>query len=83
MAAGVPVVGSDRGLEGLEVDGESTPLRALRANCVQEYIQAIRKLFEQPTLRSQLAANGRALIEKEYTWTTAGERYEQILMGNE
>ncbi len=41
MAAGVPVVGSDRGLEGLAID---VPLRALRANQPTEYISAISQL---------------------------------------
>lgn len=79
MAAGVPVVGSDRGLEGLAVDGDNTPLRALRANHVQEYISAITRLFEDPQLRAKLSQNGRLLIEDEYTWDRAGQCYEQAL----
>ena len=82
MAAGVPVVASDRGLEGLEVDGENVPLRALRANSVQEYVAAIANLLENPPLRSQLAINGRALIEQRYTWGSAGKLYEQIVTGD-
>ncbi|MBD1900491.1 glycosyltransferase family 4 protein [Trichocoleus sp. DQ-A3] len=80
MAAGVPVVGSDRGLEGLAVDGESVPLRALRANRVKEYVDAIAKLFEDADLREQLSKNARSLIETEYTWESAGSRYEQVLL---
>lgn len=81
MAAGVPVVGSDRGLEGLEVDGE--PLRALRANTVEEYITAIARLFENPDLRADIAKNARILIEKEFSWESAGERYERVLVGED
>lgn len=76
MAAGVPVVASDRGLEGLAIDH---PPRALRANSVTEYVDAIRQLFENPQLRQQLSQNGRSLIETEYTWERAGQRYEQVL----
>ncbi|MGB7442388.1 MAG: glycosyltransferase family 4 protein [Coleofasciculaceae cyanobacterium] len=79
MAAGVPVVGSDRGLEGLAVDGNSTPVRAMRANQVQEYVAAISRLFEEPQLREKLSGNGRDLIEREYTWERAGQCYEQVL----
>lgn len=78
MAAGVPVVGSDRGLEGLAVDGKE-PLRALRANEPVEYIDAISQLFEDAALREQLSRNARSLIENEYTWERAGTRYEQVL----
>lgn len=81
MAAGVPVVGSDRGLEGLTVDGAGVPLRALRANRVNEYVEAIARVFEDALAREQLSQNGRSLIEQEYTWERAGERYEQILSG--
>jgi len=81
MAAGVPVVGSDRGLEGLAVDGPGVPLRALRANQIEEYVTAIGRLLEAPGLRAELAANGRALIESEYTWEQAGRRYEAVLAG--
>lgn len=80
MAAGVPVVASDRGLEGLAVDGPNHPHRALRANSVAEYVEAISRLFEHPNLRHQLSQNGRLLIETEYTWERAGELYEQVLL---
>ena len=79
MAAGIPVVASDRGLEGLAVDGPSVPLRALRANTVDEYAEAIRRLFESSELRQTLSENGRAFIEKEYTWAIAGQQYEKVL----
>jgi polysaccharide biosynthesis protein PslH len=78
MAAGVPVVASDRGLEGLEVDH---PQRALRANTTEAYVAAIGQLFEQPDLRAQLAQRGRELIESTFTWEQAGAAYEQVLGG--
>ena len=68
MAAGVPVVAGDRGLEKLEVDGAGVPLRALRANTKSEYVYAISKLFENAQLREQLSKNARSLIETQYKW---------------
>jgi len=79
MATGIPLVGSDRGLEGLTVDGEGVPLRALRANRVEEYIAAITRLFEDGQLREQLSRHGREMIESEYTWERAGQRYDRVL----
>ncbi len=79
MAAGVPVVASNSGLEGLAVDGANVPLRALRANTVEEYIAAISRLFEDAQLRQKLSDQARTLIESEYTWERAGQRYEQVL----
>ena len=80
MAAGVPVVGSDRALAGLEVDGASVPLRAMRANTIEEYIYAIGRLFAEPKLRERLSDNGRLLVETEYTWEKVGQKYEQVLL---
>ena len=80
MAMGVPVVGSDRALSGLEVDGASIPLRAMRANTIEEYVYAIGRLFAEPKLREKLSENGRALVENQYTWKKVGQRYEQVLL---
>lgn len=80
MAAGVPVVGSDRALAEFEVDGATVPLRAMRANTLEEYIYAIGRLFSEPKLREKLSENGRSLVENEYTWDKVGEKYEQVLI---
>ncbi|MBW4611901.1 MAG: glycosyltransferase family 4 protein [Desmonostoc vinosum HA7617-LM4] len=79
MAAGVPIVGSDRGLEGLTID-DGKSLRALRANEPAEYVAAISQLFEHPQMRSQLSNNARQLIETEFTWDIAGKHYEQACL---
>jgi polysaccharide biosynthesis protein PslH len=81
IAAGVPVVASDRGLEGLAVDGANVPLRALRANQPTEYVTAVCQLFENPQLRAELSRNGRQLVETQFTWDSAGKRYEEVLTG--
>jgi glycosyltransferase involved in cell wall biosynthesis len=82
MAAGVPIVASDRGLEGLAVDGAGIPLRALRANEPAEYVIAISQLFDHPELRDKLSRNGRQLVETEFTWDIAGQHYEQVCLGS-
>jgi len=80
MAAGIPVVGSDRALEGLKVDGAGVPLRAMRANEIDEYVYAIGRLFSEPKLREKISENGREFVAKEYTWEKMGKRYEQLLL---
>ncbi|MBE9080180.1 glycosyltransferase [Romeria aff. gracilis LEGE 07310] len=79
MACGIPIVASDRGLEGLTVDTADVPLRALRANRVEDYLTAISRLFEAADLRQTLSHNARQMIETEYTWEIAGQRYDQVL----
>ena len=78
MAAGTPVIGSDRAFEGLNVDGDGVPLRALRAGKVEEYVGAIGRLFEDQQLRQELSRNARVFIEEQYTWERAAILYEQI-----
>lgn len=80
MAAGVPVVGSDRALEGLTIDPRQP--QALRANQVSEYITAISQLLDNPSLRAELSENGRRLIEKNYTWPKLSADYEAVLRKN-
>ncbi|MEG3844247.1 glycosyltransferase family 4 protein, partial [Microcoleus sp. herbarium14] len=80
MAAGTPVVASDRGLEGLAVDGGGLqPTRALRANKVQEYVEAITSLFENQQLRQELSLSARSLVETQYTWDIIGRQYDRLL----
>ncbi|MBO9998726.1 MAG: glycosyltransferase [Cyanobacteria bacterium SID2] len=79
MAAGTPVVGSDSGLEGLNVDGEGVPLRALRANRVEEYVRSIERLFEDSQLRETLSQNARSYVETQFTWERAGQLYERAI----
>ncbi|MBW4508129.1 MAG: glycosyltransferase family 4 protein [Scytonematopsis contorta HA4267-MV1] len=80
MAAGVPVIGTDRGLEGLSVDGANVTLKALRANTITEYVKAISQLFDNANLRAELSRNARLMVETEFTWESAGKRYEEVLM---
>jgi glycosyltransferase involved in cell wall biosynthesis len=84
MAAGVPVVGSDRALEGLSPDGNTDERLneiALRANDTDAYIRAITQLFEDPDHRDRLSRQGRTLVEQHYTWGGVGQRYEAVLAG--
>ncbi len=79
MASGVPVVGSDRALEGLKVDGPSAKLSAMRANALEEYIYSIGRLFQQESLRERISQNARALVEKSHNWETIAQQYETVL----
>ena len=79
MAAGCPVVGSDRGLEGIAADGDEVPLRALRANTIDEYIEAISRVFQDADLRAKLSYNAREMIEQDYTWSSLAQVYEQVI----
>ena len=75
QACGTPVIGSDSGAipevidqGGLVVrEGDSTDLA-----------MAIRRLQEQPALRSEMGRIGRQQVEKLYTWKRVSERMRDI-----
>jgi glycosyltransferase involved in cell wall biosynthesis len=71
MAAGVPVISTSIGAEGLEaVDGEDI----LIANTAQETVEAVVRLRTQPELRRTLVDRGLQLVEGRYDWKILAER---------
>lgn len=67
-AAGVPVVSTTLGAEGLPVrSGE----HLLLADSRVEFARAVSELLQDENLRVKLAAAGRRLVEKEFTWESA------------
>jgi glycosyltransferase involved in cell wall biosynthesis len=65
MAAGVPVVATGVGLEGVAaVPGE----HALRAERPADFAAAVLRLLDSPALGVRLAASARALVERQYDW---------------
>lgn len=67
-AAGLPVVSTRVGAEGLPVrDGEDI----LLADSAVAFASAVSRLLACNTLRSQLGRAGRLLLEKEFTWEAA------------
>ena len=70
MAAGVPVISTTIGAEGLAVEpGENI----LIANREQEWRSALTSLTAQPN-RLRLVRAGRALVSSRYDWEILGEQ---------
>ncbi len=69
MAAGVAVISTRLGAEGLDVrDGENI----LMAETAQEFLRAITDLDENDSLRLRLKEAGRSLVRKKYDWSAIG-----------
>ncbi len=67
-AAGVPVVSTPMGAEGLQVhDGEDI----LLAGDARAFAGAVSRLLGSAELRDTLGRNGRRLMEEDFTWETA------------
>ena len=80
MAAGVPVVSTTLGAEGLDVhDGEDI----LIADTNEQLAEKIVSVIESEELRQRLSAGGRALVSERYDWSRLGanlfETFQQLL----
>jgi len=75
MAAGVPVISTTLGAEGLEVNaGENI----LIANSGEELRKAIIDLAENADLSTRLIEAGRALISQRYDWSIPGAKLVEM-----
>jgi glycosyltransferase involved in cell wall biosynthesis len=80
MAAGVPVVSTVRGAEGLDVQhGENI----LLSDAIEELANTIISLMDDPNLREQIIFGGRQLVADRYDWSRLGstlvDYYRQLL----
>ena len=72
-AAGLPVVSTTLGAEGLPVqDGET----ALLADGADAFAGAVTRLLACSDLRRRIGGAGRLLLEKEFTWETAWKKLD-------
>jgi glycosyltransferase involved in cell wall biosynthesis len=79
MAAGRPVVGTSIGLEGLGiVNGEEAAI----ADDPEGLATCIIELLADDARASALAANGRSLVERRFSWRQIGESYAELLLAD-
>ena len=71
MAAGVPVISSRLGAEGIPAsDGR----HLLFAESPADWLQSVARLIEDSTLRTNLATQGLALVEDQFGWSAIAAR---------
>jgi glycosyltransferase involved in cell wall biosynthesis len=75
MAAGVPVISTRLGAEGLEVSDETN---ILLADTPGEIASAVGKLKSDVEFRRYLANNGRLLVSQKYDWDALGQQLYRI-----
>jgi len=75
MAAGVPVVSTALGAEGLAIsDGENILLAPGDIAGTDRWVSALASLADQGPSWTKLAAAGRSLVEARYHWEAIGEK---------
>lgn len=82
FAAGLPVVSTAKGCEGIEaLDGE----HLLIADAPEDFAEAASKLMANPEMGQRLSAGARRLAEERYSWpktaVTMEEKYRQAGIG--
>lgn len=76
MAAGVPVVSTSVGAEGIEAeDGR----HLLIADTPAGLAAAIDRILTDRSTAANLGREGRALVEQRYAWSSIGEQFTQVV----
>lgn len=78
MAAGLPVISSKVGIEGLDVTNNENILIAENED---DFVQKAVDLLHNPTLYNKIRTNARKLIEEKYNWSKISEDLEKIYLG--
>jgi glycosyltransferase involved in cell wall biosynthesis len=78
MAAGVPVVSTRLGAEGIDVEND---VQILLAETGPELVAAVDRVVTSTETRERLAAAARALVAQAYDWSVVGERLYRIHRG--
>ncbi len=75
MAAGVPVVSTSIGCEGLEVeDGENILVR----DDPKEFARQVCRLISDEELRQKIVVNARKLVEQKYDWDVISTAMDRV-----
>ena len=76
MAAGLPVITTRTGAEGLELEADR---HCLLAENPREFASALRRLLTEPALAGTLAREARALCDTRYQWDAIAEDLHHLL----
>lgn len=77
MAAGVPVISTTLGAEGIECENG---VHIIIEDSAEDFCAAIQRLGEQPALRQRLAENAKVLVNEKYSWEHCGNLLARALM---
>lgn len=79
MAAGLPIVSSTVGAEGLSyTDGQDIVIRDSPADFASECV----RLLDDPSARQSLARNALRLVKEKFSWAVVTQDFEAILEAN-
>lgn len=76
IAAGIPVISTDIGIEGIELEPD---MHYLRANTPEEFAAAVIRMIEDPALGQRQVASARTEIQRRYTWSAIRDNVSEEL----
>ncbi|MHA1832388.1 MAG: glycosyltransferase family 4 protein [Candidatus Baldrarchaeia archaeon] len=76
MGAGLPIVTTKKGIEGIECENGKHAIVVDDVNA--EFIKAIESLIENRSKREELGRNARKLAEEKYDWNKIGEKLDML-----
>jgi glycosyltransferase involved in cell wall biosynthesis len=76
FAAGIPVVSTEKGVEGLEAEAET---HFLRAEDPDEFVGALNRVWSEPTTALRLVERSRSFVTERYSWDVARRAVRQAL----
>jgi glycosyltransferase involved in cell wall biosynthesis len=76
FAAGIPVVSTGKGIEGLDAEAET---HFLRAEDADEFVAALTRLWSEPSTASRLVERARSFVEQRYSWDVARRAVREAL----
>lgn len=75
MASGLPVVTSPHGVAGIAAEPD---VHFIEARTINEYEQAVTRIWDDAELRKSVAINARKLIESQYTWDSIANVLNEV-----
>lgn len=76
FALGVPVVATDKAVEGLDLVAGT---HWLRAHSAREYVEQVGRIMESPSLRNELASAGRELVRSHHSIDALEKTLQKLL----
>jgi glycosyltransferase involved in cell wall biosynthesis len=74
LSMGVPIVATTMAYEGIDVVPEED---VLVADDPAAFVRQVKRLVDDPALRAKLSANGRAFVERNFSWPVIGRNMQQ------
>jgi len=69
LAMGMPLIGTTFACSGIEVQNEK---HVLLADTIEAFVSHVLRVLADPVLRANLAAQGRDLVCRSYSWSVVG-----------